>query len=495
MPANTTKKIPLRWFPAIALLGLIVVMVATPRNAPEAEAVDRIENGLLTTVVIKGRLAPMKLVERMAYYGVPGMSIAVINNGQLAWAKGYGVLEAGGARRVTSETRFQAASISKSVTAMAALALVQRGILKLDEDVNRTLTSWRVPENEFTKNEKVTLRRLLNHSAGLGRDDVGSYAAGEALPSLVQALDGRAPANLPPLRVEAEPGSRWSYSGGGYSVIQQMMIDTGRQPFPELTKGLVLDKLGMNSSDFHQPLREDWKNIAASGHDANGQPIVGRWRTFPEMAAAGLWTTPSDLTRFAIEVQQSWQGKSTKVLSAQMTRLMLTKQLGHYGLGVWLGGQQTVRSFGHPGANEGFTCILTASLESGQGAVVMTNGDRGSGLFNEVLRAIAREYGWSEYQPIEKTVASVDSDVYQAYVGVYQASGLPDTTITTDVGQLYISSSPLGPRRVNLYPSTEDRFFMLESDIEVSFVKDVKGNVTGLHARAGGQNFLARRVN
>jgi CubicO group peptidase (beta-lactamase class C family) len=351
----------------------------------------------------------------MAYYGVPGMSIAVINNGQLAWAKGYGVMEAGGSRQVTSETRFQAASISKPVTAMAALALVQRGVLDLDRDVNRWLTSWRVPENDFTKQQKVTLRRLLNHSGGFGRDDVGSYEMGEALPTLVQALDGMPPAKLPPLVVKAEPGSRWRYSGGGYSVIQQMLIDAARKPFPELTRELVLSQLAMHDSDFTQPLREDWEGFAASGHDANGQPIAGRWRTFPEMAAAGLWTTPSDLARFAIEVQQSWHGKSNRVLTTDMTRRMLTKGLGDYGLGVWLAGQATAASFSHPGANEGFTCIFTVFLESGKGAVVMTNGDRGSGLFNEVLRAIAHEYGWPAYQPIEKTVAPADSRVYPAY--------------------------------------------------------------------------------
>lgn len=480
---------------AIALLTLLALIVVLHRHAPGAGAADRIENGLLTTVVIKGQRAPMKLVDRMAYYGVPGISIAVINNGQLAWAKGYGLLEAGGTRRVTTETRFQAASISKPLTAMAALVLVQRGVIDLDEDVNLSLTSWRVPENEFTKRQKVTLRRLLNHTAGFDRDDVGSYQVGEALPTLVQALHGTAPAKLPPLRVEAEPGSRWRYSGGGYSVIQQMMIAAAQKPFPELIRELVLSKLGMNDSDFSQPLRQDWEGIAASGHDANGQPIAGRWRTFPEMAAAGLWTTPSDLALFAIEVQQSWLGKSKRVLSSNMTRQMLTKQLHDYGLGVWLGGQGTTASFGHPGANEGFTCILTGFLEKGQGAIVMTNGDRGSGLFNEVLRAIAREYGWPAYQPIEKEVASVDSNVYQAYVGKYHASGLPETTIGTDAGQLHLSASSFGPHRVTLYPSAEDRFFMLESDIEVSFIRNLQGAITGMQILTDGQSIVATKVN
>ena len=357
------------WLSGAVLATLIVALITTQRTAQEAGAIQRIESGLLTAVVIKGQIAPMDLSARMAYYGVPGVSIAVISDGKLAWAKGYGVLEAGVTRPVTPETRFQAASISKPVTAMAALALVQRGTLDLDDDVNLTLTSWRVPDNDFTKSEKVTLRRLLNHSAGLSRDEVGSYMAGEALPTLMQALDGHEPAKLPPLRVETVPGGHWRYSGGGYSVIQQMMIDSTGKSFPELLQELVLDRVGMTNSAFSQPLRKDWEGIAASGHDANGQPLKRRWHTFPEMAAAGLWTTPSDLAQFAIEVQQSLQGKSSRVLSSAMTKLMLTKQLGGYGLGVWLGGAEKVTSFSHAGSNEGFTCILAASLKAGQGAV------------------------------------------------------------------------------------------------------------------------------
>jgi CubicO group peptidase (beta-lactamase class C family) len=272
------------------------------------------------------------------------------------------------------------------------------------------------------------------------------------------------------------------------------MIDVTGTPFPELMQGVVLGKLEMKDSAFSQPLRKDLEDIAATGHDAAGERIKGRWHTFPEMAAAGLWTTPSDLARFAVEVQQSFRGKSGKILSAEMTRQMLSRQLGGYGMGLWLGGKEQVTNFSHAGANEGFTCIMFASLDTGQGAVVMTNGDRGSGLFNEILRAIAHEYGWPDYQPSEKTLAQVDPAVYRSYVGKYESSGLPPSTITTEADQLYVSSAVLGPRPVRLYPLATDRFFMLDG-VELTFVKDANGNVTGAVAEQNGQRMTATKVN
>jgi CubicO group peptidase (beta-lactamase class C family) len=472
---------------------LVLDMIACQQVAQGTGHVQHIENGLLTAIVIHGQPSPMKLTERMAYYRVPGVSIAVIRNGQIEWAKGYGVVEARGTKAVTALTPFQAASISKPVAAMAALSLVQAGKLSLDEDVNLQLKSWPVPDNQFTTDQKVTLRRLLNHSAGLTVDDVGSYGADEALPTLVQALDGLPPAHSEPIRVDVVPGTKWRYSGGGYSVLQQLLIDVTAKSFTELMQELVLRKIGMTHSTFEQPLPRDWETIAATGHDLNGEPLKGRWHIFPQAAAAGLWTTPTDLARFAIELQESYKGKSNLVLSVDMTRQMLTKQLGGYGLGLWLGGRETVTNFSHAGQNEGFTCILVAYLDTGQGAVIMTNGDRGSGLFNEILRAIAREYGWPDYQPTEKTVADVNPAVYRSYIGEYDANGIR-TTITTDAEQLFAFASPLGPQPVRLYPSAEDRFFLLDQDVDLTFVKDTQGHVTEMRALANGQAVTAIRV-
>ena len=477
----------------IGLLALAVTAITTDR-APDADRILRIENGLLPGTVIAGEPATMSLAERMAHYKVPGVSVAVIDKGDIAWAKAYGVLEAHGTTPVTTDTRFQAASISKPVAAMAALALVQQGRLNLDEDVNRALTSWRLPESEFTRDQKVTLRRLLSHSAGLSRGDVGSYAAGEAMPSLVQALEGRPPANLPPLRVDNVPGSTWRYSGGGYSVMQQLLSDVTGKPFAALLQELVLGKIGMTQSTFDQPLPEEWEAIAARGHDVNGQVLKGRWRTFPETAAAGLWSTPSDLARFAMELQRAAQGQSARVLSAETAKLMLTKQLNGYGFGVWLGGGDNGTTFSHGGSNEGYRCLLFAYATAGQGAVVMTNGDGGDGLFNEVMRAIANEYDWPDYRPTEKTMARIDPAIYQAYVGHYDESGESGITVSTDRGQLYIAAPPFGPEPLRLYPSTPDRFFILEGTLEFSFHQDTQGRVTELQIHAGDQTSSATKM-
>src|SRR5947209_6022091 len=398
----------LRSVPILLMLG----MIACQQAAQDTGRLQHIENGLLTAIVIHGQPSPMKLIERMTYYRVPGVSIAIINNGTIEWAKGYGVLDARGTNAVTTLTPFQAASISKPIAAMAALSLVQAGTLSLDEDVNLQLKSWQVPDNEFTRDQKVTLRRLLNHSAGVTVEDVGSYGADEALPTLVQALDGLTPAHSQPIRVDVVPGTKWRFSGGGYSVVQQLLVDVTAKPFAELMQELVLRKIGMTHSTFDQPLPRDWEAMAATGHDMSGEPLKGRWHVFPQAAAAGLWTTPADLAQFAIELQESYKGKSNRVLSVDMTRQMLTKQPGGYGLGLWLGGKEKVTNFSHAGQNEGFTCILVAYLDTGQGAVIMTNGDRGSGVFHEILRAIAREYGWPDYQPTEKTVAQINPAMY-----------------------------------------------------------------------------------
>ncbi|MBL8204022.1 MAG: serine hydrolase [Blastocatellia bacterium] len=477
----------------ISVLTLTFGSSLGQKSGPTSDRIQRVENNLLPAIILKGRAEPMKIADRLAHYKVPGVSIAVINNGKLEWAKGYGVAEAGSARPVTVETRFQAASISKPVAALAALALVQQGQLNLDENVNLKLKSWQVPDNEFTKEQNVTLRRLVSHSAGLTVHGFRGYAADESVPTLVQILDGQKPANSAPIRVNLLPGSKWRYSGGGYNVLQQLLLDVTGKPFPTLMQELVLSKIGMKQSTYQQPLPKEWEAVGAIGHRADGQPVKGRWHTYPEMAAAGLWTTPSDLARFAIELQQSLKGKSNKVLSAEMTRQMLTRQIGEYGLGIGLGGKENITSFSHGGSNEGFRCMLFAYLDSGQGAIVMTNGDRGSNLTSEILRAIAREYGWPDYLPTEKTVIQGNPAQYSSYVGKYNAGGTL-LTVSIEAGRLFLLAPPFGPQRVELFPSAENRFFVLEDGVEFSFVKDGQGEVGELQVIFGSNTQTAKKV-
>jgi CubicO group peptidase (beta-lactamase class C family) len=337
----------------------------------------------------------MSLVERMEYYGVPGVSIAVINNNVIEWARGYGVTEVGTLENVTNETLFQAASISKPVTAMAALYFVEEGDLDLDEDINNNLQSWKVLENEFTTENKVTLRRVLSHNAGLTVSGFSGYTVDEEIPTLIQILDGVYPANSPPIRVFATPGSISKYSGGGYVVMQRLLEDIQNQSFSEIMQNKVLIKLDMDHSTYEQPLPSELTFGAATGHSSNGEAVFGKWHTYPEMAAAGLWTTPSDLSRFAIEIQQSASNESNIVLSAEMTNEMLKMQFNKRSLGLVVGVDNGSAWFMHSGSNQGFICYMFAFVDTGQGAVVMTNSDNADDISMEIFQRIAEIYNWA----------------------------------------------------------------------------------------------------
>lgn len=328
---------------------------------------------------------------------ITGLSMAVIQDGKIVKAKGYGLADKGSGLPVTTSTLFQAGSVSKSVAALGALHLVEQGKLALDTDVNATLRTWKVPETEITKTKKVTLRRLLSHSAGLTVHGFPGYALGQPLPTLVQVLDGAKPANTAPIRVDIEPGSKLRYSGGGYTVMQQMMIDVTGKAFPQFMQESVLTPLGMTNSTYAQPLPEQRAADTATGYYGDGKPVNGRWHIYPEMAAAGLWTTASDLARFAIGIQQSLAGESNPVISQSMSRQMLTDQGESDGLGVFLQGTGEALRFVHNGRDEGFDAVMMAYASRGQGAVVLINANDDSGALARVLEAIAHEYHWRDF--------------------------------------------------------------------------------------------------
>jgi CubicO group peptidase (beta-lactamase class C family) len=328
----------------------------------------------------------------METYQVPGLSIAVFAGHELAWAKAYGVKEPGSADAVTLDTLFQAASISKPVTALAALHFVEEGRWTLDENINDRLISWKVPENAHTRREKVTLRRLLSHTAGTTVHGFRGYAPTEPRPTLVQVLNGERPANSAAVRVNLTPGARERYSGGGTTIVQLMMVDQLGKPFPEIMRDTVLQPLGLAHSTYEQPLPPARAAHAATGTRANGTSVDGRWHVYPEMAAAGLWTTPSDLARVAIDVSLASAGRSSRVLSHAMTKQMLTAQKPGVGLGFGLG--PAPGQFRHNGANEGFRAYLTAFADTGSGVAIMANSENGSRLFDLIAASVAKEYGW-----------------------------------------------------------------------------------------------------
>jgi CubicO group peptidase (beta-lactamase class C family) len=357
------------------------------------ERMARIEQGIEPIQV--GNEAPIKLdlATLMKLYNDPGLSVAVIDGFKIAWAKAYGTTELGGKTPVTTKTLFQAGSISKPVAATGMLALVQAGKLSLDEDVNVRLKTWKVPENEFTKEQKVTLRRLASHTAGLTVHGFPGYDVDEKVPTLVQIFNGQQPANTPAIRVDIVPGTKERYSGGGITIEQQLMMDVTGESFPALMKGIVLSKIAMSDSSYEQPLPAAWAARTAVGTQGSGKSIHGKWHVYPEMAAAGLWTTPTDLAKFAIEIALSKQGKSNKVLSQKTTDEMLTPVLDEAGLGFFVS-KVHPGQFGHNGADEGFQALLIMNWDTGQGVAIMANSDNGISVASEVVRSVAKEYDW-----------------------------------------------------------------------------------------------------
>lgn len=355
-----------------------------------------------TAVRLKGGSA-QPLSKRMAKYRIPGISIAVMNDYQIEWASGYGVRKQGTSDLVDTETLFQACSISKAVTAIAVLRLVSEGRLDLDADVNSYLRSWKVPRNDSWQ-PTVTIRELLSHTAGISVPWFAGYHRQQDIPTLRQVLDGAQPSNTPDIRVTTAPGTRFRYSGGGFCILQQLLIDVMKQPFPELMRDLLLKPLGMEHSTFEQPLPVELEHVAAAGHRENGRPVAGDWYVYPEMAAAGLWTTPSDLARLGLELQRALAGKSHQLLSAPVMKELLTLhshagERGDVGLSIFLQGAGSDARFGHAGDNTGFTSLWTSLAHGGRGCVFMTNSDNGWPLQEELLHTIEQAYAWPDVPP------------------------------------------------------------------------------------------------
>ncbi len=416
-------------------LALVLGINAMPASANED--VNRIERGLRPAVALAGKPVPTRtLAEEMARLRVPGVSVAVIRNGAIAWAKGYGVTHAGGPA-VTADTLFQAASISKPVSAVAALHMVQARQLDLDADINQALVGWKLPPGPGGSH--ATLRQLLSHTAGTTVSGFGGYAAGQAVPTLKQLLDGAAPANSAAVRIDTLPASTWRYSGGGYSVVQQAIVDRSGRAFGKQLADTVLTPLGMTRSTFLQPLAAPLKANAAQPHDAQGKPYAGGAYTYPELAAAGMWTTASDLARFAIGVQRSAAGHPGAILTASTARTLLTPVKNGYALGFEMQGKNAALAFAHGGSNKGYQNTLHAFVKQGDGAVIMTNGDGGDELAHSVLRAIAAEYNWRGKQTAVRQAIHLTAARRSELAGRYAIKDLGSFDILEQGGQLMFS--------------------------------------------------------
>jgi CubicO group peptidase (beta-lactamase class C family) len=453
--------------------------------------IERVERGLLPSVLIKGDPG-WSIHERMKFYKAPGVSVAVIRDFKVEWAKGYGVKDIETGELVNTQTLFQAGSISKPVAAMVALKKVEQGKIALDENINNKLTSWKLPENELTAKRKVTLANLLSHTGGTTVHGFPGYAPGEKIPTLAQVLDGARPANTGAVRVDIEPGTRHRYSGGGTTIAQLAIMDIEKKPYPQIAQETVLGPLNMNHSTYSQPLPEDTRKKAASGHRANGRLVEGKIHVYPEMAAAGLWTTPTDLAKFAIEVQLSLVAKSNKVLSRETTEKMITPLIGDAaGLGFFVEKRGAATYFGHGGADEGFRAQLLVHKDKGYGAAVMVNSDNGQ-IINEVFRSIAKEYEWEGFLPPSVAVVSVEPTKLDNYVGRFLVSPDRVLTVTREGGKLF--GEPTGSPRIELLPVSESEFVRRDAEVRYSFVKGASGTVDAIRINSPGGSSEAPRL-
>lgn len=468
-----------------AFLAIGLLLAATPLAAqlpatPDARAAA-VARGLQPLIQVHGRPVESRTIEeRLRATGVPAVSVAVIHGGKIDWARAWGLADVEARRPATTETLFQAASMSKPIAALAVMTLVDAGESSLDVDVNEVLRTWQVPENEHTRTQKVTLRRLLSHTAGTTVHGFPGYAPGEPVPTTAQVLAGAKPANTAAVVVDTIPGTQWRYSGGGYTIAQQWLAERTGRPFAEVLRARVLEPLGMNSSTYEQPLPDALHDRAATAYRGPDEPVAGRFHTYPEMAAAGLWTTPSDYARYALGVRAALQGEPGAILSRDAAREMLTEVMGGYGVGPGVAGAGDSLRFSHGGANAGFRSFFVAWPHTGDGIVVMTNSDDGAVVANEIVQAAARVYGWPGFQPRTIHAAAIPLETLDDYVGVYR---IPQATLTvTRDGERLLLAEDDGPA-LELVPTMADTFVWLGGGALLRFERNDDSDVVA--ARAG----------
>ncbi len=440
-----------------------------------SKLMHRIEESLTPPTRFVGDGQRWRLDTRMAHYAVPGVSAAVFGGGELVASAAYGVRANGNAATVDESTRFQAASMSKVVTAFMVMQQVERGRITLDDDVNRYLRSWRVPDSPLTVQHPVTLRRILTHRAGLTVHGFRGYPRRDPIPDVVTVLRGEDGVTGPVL-VDIPPDSQQRYSGGGTTVAQLLLEEVTGVGFADLAKASVFGPLGLTRSTF-VPLTDDSAaaNVAV-GHRSDGSPVVDGWHNFAQLGAAGLWTTAVEFGRFFAEIHRAWHGRS-KLLSAALAHEMLTPPYNDQrGLGPMVYGTADNPRFFHDGDNQGFHCAATCYAGSGQGAVVLTNGDLGPALWREILAGIATTCDWPGFLEPAFAVHHLDPSRLHHYAGEYRiTAGYEGSNIVVRMVGDALEGSIEGIPTRKLLPISATDFRSRETPFTTRFTIDRSG--------------------
>jgi CubicO group peptidase (beta-lactamase class C family) len=454
-----------------------------------ATRIKRIENNLLPSIIINGtNYEKSTIEEEMKKEKVAGLSIAFVDNGQISWTKCYGLANVANKTPVTPTTLFAAASISKPLTAVCVLTLVQNGKLDLDIDVNTYLTSWKVPENALTKTEKVTLRRLLGHTAGIDNRVFKFYAATDKLPTTTELLRGGYPSKDTAVTLTAAPGSAPNYSNAGYVILQQILEDVLKKPFDKIVDNLVLRPAKMTLSTIKQPLSKQFQDKSATGYFADGKKVTNL--TMPFMSAAGLFTTPSELGKLMIELEKAYTGLSAKILNKDMAQQLFERD--NNSLGFFKSVNNADILFYHKGHTDGFASQFNGILDKKQGVIIMTNGDTGDGLVEKIVRAVANEYQWDYLTTKAYNLYKNDAEILNDLCGKYE---MPQDkmTISQKEGKVYFQSEYGGNTLEELYPIGKNQFINPKIPLIITFTGAYNKPISGLQIEAFGQIYSAKK--
>ena len=440
--------------------------------------IKKVEQNLGLGMLIVNRPRPT-LQERMAFHHIKGLSIAVIHNYKMEWARSYGWADSAGHRPVTTQTLFQAASVSKSLNALGVLRLAQEGKLDIYTDINTYLTGWKFPYDSVSKGKKITLANLLSHTGGLSIHGFPSYAVDDSLPPIELMLDGKTFPDAPAVRSVMEPGISSLYSGGGVTISQLIIMNVSHESYERYMYDKVLAPLGMTNSSFIQRPAAAKRQLLATGYQMDGKELEGKYRIHQELAGAGLWTNPTDLCKYVIETELSYRGLSAKILDQTHTRLMLTPYIdSSMGLGVMIDTVRGEHYFQHSGASEGFRCQYMGTINGGEGVVVMVNSDNAA-IIPELINSVATVYDWKKYyEPATKTIVSLSPAELQACAGKYKSrDGKPlFVEISATKDRLILHPSWIDIRS-SLFPDSTSSFFDPETGMPLKVIRDPNGHV------------------
>ena len=467
-------------------LGLNNLLAQTIYTQETHDKINEIEHNITGRLLLNDD-QPSTILERMKKYKVKGMSIAVIHDYKIAWAKAYGWADEADKKLMTTETLFESGSISKSLNAVGILKLAQEKKVDLNTDINTYLTSWKFPYDSLSRGKKITLAHILSHNAGLTVHGFPGHDIHGPIPTVLEVLDGKKPSFTPAVRSAYEPGLQFEYSGGGTTISQVLLTDVTKQNYDEWMYEHVLKPIGMETSFYSQPPPKEKQYLCASAYMSDGTPISNKFHVYPEQAAAGLWMTPSDLCQYIIDMQLAYQGKPSKVLSPEMVKLHLTPYNdGPTSLGSFIVDINGEKYFEHGARNDGFCGDFYGSLEGGHGVVIFLNSDDGT-LISEVINSVAKAYQWKNFyhEPLRKKSINMSDKLLKSYEGLYLYDQTWSAIGKKDNKYHFYTNG----RYVNMYFSTPTCFFNEEFPAVKTFLKDNKGKILGYARTVDGKEF------